>query len=112
MFNAITCKCGTSFEIEPEDIQIVVRDDLQARYIQCPGCQEKYLIIATDTAMRELIKQRARVRGDIFIARQKHFRGKTKTIEAYIRKDQELKEQQERMHADLVARGRELLREI
>ena len=110
MFNAITCKCGTSFEIEPEDIQIVVRDDLQARYIQCPGCQEKYLIIATDTAMRELIEQRTRVRDYIITARQKRFG--EKTIEIYVRKDQELKEQQERMRADLAARGRELLREI
>ena len=111
MFNAITCnKCGTSFKMELEDIQTAVRGDLQAMYIQCPGCQEKFQIITTDTAMRELIEQRARVRDYIITARQKRFG--EKTIEIYVRKDQELKEQQERMRADLAARGRELLREI
>ena len=100
-------ECGAQFVIDDSRIGSIKEGDLEVQYISRPSCGAKYLSFATDSRMRELVRQRKAVQTKIKVARAKRF--KERTFKKYMKEYEEIKKAQEEMFPELKARGEKIL---
>lgn len=111
MNQAIVCDfCNETFTLEPKGIETTTVGDLEIQYFTCPKCHRKFLVLATDPEMRELIARRQEIAAKIKVARvakarPKSFKRLTKELDAVVKA-------QERKLAELKRLGRKALREV
>lgn len=99
--------CGGQFS--PKDIKIeqVEEQDLEVQFYRCLRCKSPYLVLASDSAMRQLIERRRAIQAKIRVAKLKRFR--ESTFRKYIREDDAIKKKQDAIFPELERRGKELL---
>ena len=100
-------ECGAQFVIDDSRIGSIKEGDLEVQYISCPSCGAKYLSFATDSRMRELVRQRKAVQLKIKAARAKRF--KERTFKKYLREYEQIKKEQEKIFPELKAQGEKIL---
>ncbi len=70
MNNAVTCNyCNEMFLVDRKDVMTQTDGDLEIQYFACPKCHRKFLVLATDPEMRELIAHRQKVATKIKMAK-------------------------------------------
>lgn len=82
--------------------------DIEVQYFSCPSCGAKYLFFASDSKMRDLVRQRKALQLKIRAGHAKKF--KERTLEKYMREYEEIKKEQEKMMPGLKALGEKILR--
>lgn len=100
-------ECGAQFVIDDSRIASIKEGDLEVQYISCPSCGAKYLSFATDSRMRELVRQRKAVQAKIKAAHAKRF--KERTFKKYLREYEQIKKEQEKIFPELKAQGEKIL---
>ncbi len=101
-------ECGAQFVIDDSRIASIKEGDLEVQYFTCPSCGAKYLFFATDSRMRELVRQRKAIQMKIKAAHAKRF--KERTFKKYMKEYEEIKKAQEELFPELKARGEKILR--
>lgn len=91
---AVICdKCSEEFE--PGDIETkTLKEDIQVQEFSCPHCAAKYIVLATDEELRQMIKRRIQLANRQRLAVEKRL--KENTLRMYINEidklDNEIKE--------------------
>ena len=105
-----TCNnCLDEFEIEPADIETVTLDDLEIQYFPCPSCGKKYVVLAADEEMKQLIAKRGEIQKKIRTARAGKFR--QKTIRQLVTEQEKVIKEQKKLMVELKLRAEQLLKE-
>lgn len=108
MNQVVTCNaCQKMFNVEPKDIVTTRDGDLEVQYFSCQWCFKKYLVLATDGEMRDLIAQYKQVAMKMRAAHLGKFR--EKEIRKYERELAEIKKKQEQKLPELKRLGLECL---
>lgn len=106
----MTCNnCLDEFEIEPADIETVTLDDLEIQYFPCPSCGKKYVVLAADEEMKQLIARRGEIQKKIRMARAGKFR--QKTIRQLVAEQEKVIKEQKKLMVELKPRAEQLLKE-
>lgn len=106
----MTCNnCLDEFEIEPADIETVTMDDLEIQYFPCPSCGKKYVVLAADEEMKQLIARRGEIQKKIRTARAGKFR--QKTIRQLVAEQEKVIRAQKAILDKLKPRAEQLLKE-
>lgn len=100
-------ECGAQFVIDDSRIASIKEGDLEVQYFSCPSCRAKYLFFATDSKMRELVRQRKAVQAKLKAAHAKRFQ--ERTFKKYMREYEKIKKEQEKIFPVLKARGEKIL---
>ena len=100
--------CREQFVMDDSRLASIKEGDLEVQFFSCPTCGEKYLFFASDSKMRELVRQRKAVQMEIRAGHAKKF--KEKTLKKYMQEYEKIKNEQEKMFPELKAKGEKLLR--
>ena len=107
----MTCNnCLDEFEIEPADIETVTLDDLEIQYFPCPSCGKKYVVLAADEEMKQLIAKRGEIQKKIRTARAGKFR--QKTICQLVTEQEKVIKEQKKLMVELKPRAEQLLKGV
>lgn len=111
MENVVVCnECSKQFIVEKDHFNIARAEDLEIHYFSCPYCGRKYIVMVTDTEMRELIATVVETSKKLRLAHAKRFR--TEEIRKYERVLDITKRRQEQIAPGLKKRGYAVLKEI
>lgn len=102
--------CGYGITVNDIQVRMLRSGDLEVQYFSCPVCHTKYQILITDSKMRKLIERRKAVQMQIKAARAKKF--KERTFKKYLRENEKIKKEQEKMLPSLKAQGEKLLEAV
>ena len=101
-------ECKEQFVMDDSRLASIKEGDLEVQYFSCPSCGARYLFFASDSKMRELVRQRKAVQLKIRAGHAKKF--KERTLRKYMQEYEKIKKAQEKMLQELKARGEKLLR--
>lgn len=102
--------CGYGITANDIHVRMLRSGDLEVQYFSCPVCHTKYQILTTDRKMRKLIERRKAVQMQIKAARAKKF--KERAFKKYLRENERIKKEQEKMLPSLEAQGEKLLKAV
>lgn len=100
-------ECKEQFVMDDSRLASIKEGDLEVQYFSCPSCGARYLFFASDSKMRELVRQRKAVQLKIRAGHAKKF--KERTLRKYMQEYEKIKKAQEEMLPELKARGESLL---
>lgn len=108
MENTVVCNvCSEMFTVEKGHFDVVTDGDLEVQYFACPNCGEKYIVLAVNSEMRELIATAKDTAMKLRLAHAKRFRAEE--IRKYERILAETKRRQQQIEPGLKKLGRALL---
>lgn len=108
MNQAVTCNnCREMFVVENNNISTMMDGNLEVQYFSCPKCGKKYLVLATDGEMRELIARYKKIAMRLRIAHKS--KSRSATIRKYERELEAVKKSQMKKLPELKRLGQEVL---
>lgn len=108
MYRSVLCNyCDAAFSVTEDSVFILREGDIEVQYFSCPKRGHRYMVLTTDTEMRELISQRAKISAKLKAAHAGKYRAKT--IQTYMQEMEKIKVKQERLMLHLNPTGRKLL---